>query len=251
MSAELRFAISTQRLKMENRNALVLTAFASLLVLSLPASATELSYTFMDFQVLDTKVDAAGALTPVLGQTVTVNTGEGDGIGIAGSVAIGERFYLHGMHLNSIIDVTGRVQSPLATANVNGQFDLLLTTLGVGYKHEIGEKLDLFAELNYDRAEYDFGSFAGENFDPEGSGASPRVGFRWNPTRQVEVYAAARHSPNASVVLSRRDFESDTLVGAGLRWFFFSDLGIGVDYESGDVDTLKLSMRFSFGTLPW
>ena len=229
---------------------LVLAAFASL-VFGRPALATDLSYTFMDFRVLDTSVDASGALTPVPGQTVTVNAEDGDGIGIAGSLAIGERFYLHGAYLTSIIDVAGRVQSPLATATVRGQFDLLATTLGVGYRYPIGEELDLIAELNYDSTEYDFGSFAGENFDAKESGAGARVGFRWNPARPVEIHAFARHSPNAKVVLSRREIESDTLMNVGLRYYFFSDLALGLDYESGSVDTLAISMRFSFGTLPW
>ena len=229
----------------------VLAAFAALTVLSPPALATDLSYTFMDFQVLETSVDASGALTPVPGQTVTVNAEDGDGIGIAGSVAIGDRFYVHGAYVTSIIDVAGRVQSPLAAANVRGKFDLVGTTLGVGYKHPIGDKFDLIAELNYDNAEYDFGSFAGENFDAKKSGVGARAGLRWNPTRPVEIHASVRHSPNAKVVLSRRDLESDTVMSAGLRWYFFSDLALGVDYESGNVDTLALSMRFSFGTLPW
>lgn len=230
---------------------LLLTTFASLTVFGRPALATDLSYTFMDFKVLDTSVEASGLLAPVPGQTVTVNAEDGDGIGIAGSLAIGERFYLHGAYLSSIIDVAGRVQSPLAAANVRGQFDLVTTTLGVGYRHPIGDKFDLIAELNYDNAEYDFGSFAGENFDAKGSGAGARVGFRWNPARPVEIHASARYSPNAKAVLSRREIESDTLMNAGLRWYFFSDLALGLDYESGNVDTLALSMRFSFGTLPW
>ena len=122
---------------------------------------------------------------------------------------------------------------------------------GVGYLFEIGTNFDIVLDLTYDTSEYDFGSIAGENFDTHEAGAGAQVGFRWNPVLPFELYAAGRYSTVGKIDLNRREFDSDTLFNLGLRWYFFEDLGVGVEFESGQVDTITLSMRFSFGNLPW
>lgn len=216
-----------------------------------PATASELSYTFMDFRVLDTKVNLTGVQNPVPEQSVRVTTRSGDGIAVAGAVAAGRRFYLHGSYRSSIVDVDGVVQSPFATAEVSGNFDLVQSTLGVGYQKELRENFDIVAEIALETTEYDFGSFAGESFDMDDSGIGARAGFRWNPTRPIEVFAGARFSPVGRAQLSTKRFESDTVLDLGLRWYFFQDLALGFDYEAGDVDTFTISMRFSFGNLQW
>ena len=76
-------------------------------------------------------------------------------------------------------------------------------------------------------------------------------GFRWNPVEPLEVAAYARWSPVGTVLMSTRDFDSDALVGFGVNWYFIEDLGVGITYESGDVETMTVSMRFSFGRLPF
>jgi hypothetical protein len=215
------------------------------------AQASELSYTFLDFQALDNTVDAAGVQTPVPLQTVSVAAGQGDGIAVAASVAAGDRFYIGGSYRSSIIDVGAVVSSPLATLVVEDEFDLTLGRLALGYLHPIGDSLDLVAEVSYDSATYDFGSFGGENFDLDESGAGALLGFRWNPARALELFAFARHSALAKPNLSAREFESGTTAHVGLRWYFFEDLGLGIEYESGDVETTTISMRFGFGDLPW
>ena len=218
---------------------------------SFAASASELSYTFLDFQRPEASVDATGVQSPVPGQTVRINAFDGEGIGVGGSLAVGERFYLGGSYKSSVVDVTGVISNPLTTVNVAGTFDLVQTNLSFGYLHAIGDELDLIAELSYDSANYDFGSFAGENFDLDDSGAGARIGLRWNPTRPVELYLIGRYSPVAKAVLSQRTYEKGSSVSTGIRWYFFENLGAGVEYDSGDVDTTTLSMRFSFGNLPW
>jgi hypothetical protein len=137
------------------------------------------------------------------------------------------------------------------TLNVAGTFDLVQADVFFGYKHEIGDELDLIAELSYDFSNYDFGSFAGETFDLEDSGAGARFGLRWNPTLPVELYLFGRYSPVAKPNLSARTYENGSSVSAGIRWYFFENLGAGLEYDSGDVETTTISMRFSFGNLPW
>ncbi|HEY8555233.1 MAG TPA: hypothetical protein VIL43_11930 [Burkholderiales bacterium] len=228
------------------------TAVAALLTAhAAAAGASDLSYTFIDFKVLSPSVDATGIQTSAPGQTVQVATGDGDGIAVAGGMLLPARFYLAGEFASSVIDVDGVVVSPLTVAQVSGEFDLVTSTLAVGYQRELGENFDVIAEISYDSAEYDFGSFAGERFDTDGSGAGARLGFRWNPVPPFELFASAKYSPVGEVSLDARELDSETRVSAGLRWYFFEDLGVGVDYESGDASMLTLSMRFSFGNLPW
>lgn len=223
-------------------------------MLALPlftASASELSYTFLDFQRPDVSVDARGVQTPVPGQTVQIDALDGDGIAVAGSLAVGQRFYAGGSYKSSIVDVTGVVSNPFVTINVADTFDLVQTNLVFGYIRPFGDELDLVAELSYDTANYDFGSFAGENFDIDDSGLGARIGVRWNPVLPVEVYLFGRYSPVAEAELSQRSYEAGTSFSAGVRWYFWENLGAGIEYDSGDVDTTTISMRFSFGNLPW
>jgi hypothetical protein len=51
------------------------------------------------------------------------------------------------------------------------------------------------------------------------------------------------------VDLTTSQVDSGTEVSAGLRFYFFQDLGVGFDLRSGDVDSLTVSMRFGFGEL--
>ena len=216
-----------------------------------PVLASDLSYTYIDFRVLGVSTDASGTATPVPGQTVAVETGDGDGISVAGAVALPGRFYALGSYNSSIVDVSATITSPLTVAMVEDEFDLITTTFGFGYQYEIAENLDVLGELTYESAEFDFGSLAGEDFDFDDGGAAVRVGFRFNPSPPIEMYAMVGTSPVGEVLLDERRFDSATVVNAGMRWYFFPDLGVGLDYQSGDIETLTLSMRFSFGTLPW
>jgi hypothetical protein len=218
---------------------------------SFAASASELSYTFLDVQRPETTVDATGVQTPVPGQTVKINALDGKGIAVGGSLALVHGLYFGGSYRSSIIDVTGSISSPLVTVNVTDTFDLVVSSLAFGYAHEFGDNFDLIAEISYDFSNYDFGSFAGENFDIEDSGAGARLGFRWNPATPVELYLFGKYSPVAKALLSEGTFEKGNSAILGVRWYFFENLGVGIEYDSGEVDTTTISMRFSFGNLPW
>jgi hypothetical protein len=233
-----------------NRARPLLPVIAGLALLP-SAQASELAYTFLDFQALDSSVDAAGTQSPVPLQTVNIATDTGDGIAVAGSMAAGNRFYVGGIYKSSIIDVHGVISSPLVTLSLDDQFDLTQTRLSFGFLQPIGESFDFVAEVSYDSATYDFGSLAGENFDIEDSGVGAQLGFRWNPVRAFELFVFGRASPVAKANLSTRELESDMILHTGLRWYFFEDLGVGIEFESGNVETTTISMRFGFGDLPW
>ena len=215
------------------------------------ASASELAYTFLDFEALDTSVTAAGTKTPVPGQTVRIETKDGDGIAVGGSLAVKKRFYMGGFYKSSIVDVVGEVSSPLTTVDLTDTFDLVQTNLSGGYILPVGDKLDLTFELSYESSNYDFGSFVGENFDLDDSGVGGLFGVRWNPHRAIELFITERYSQLAKPLLSEGRYESGSSVNVGLRWYFFENLGVGIEHESGEVDITTISMRFSFGNLPW
>jgi hypothetical protein len=213
------------------------------------AGASDLSNTFVDFGALAVKSDETGQQSPTPGQTVTVTTDKGDGLSVAGSLALGRRFYLAGSYDSTVVDVGAVIQSPLAVASTSGNFDHVFTRVGFGYVQPIGQRLDLLFELGRDKVSYDFGSFAGENFDVKDSALAAQVGLRFKARDSLELFVAARGSGVGEVDLTNRRFDSGTAVSAGLRFYFFEDLGLGVDYRSGDVNTLAVSMRFGFGEL--
>ena len=221
--------------------------------LSVNAFASDLSYTFLDFQYLQNSIQTTGTQSNLaIGQTVTVNPLDGDGISVGGSMRIGNPFYLGGFFNSSIIDVTGTVENLIiGSQDVRDEFDYIRTNINFGYIWEIGENLDLLAEVSYDTAEFDFGSFAGENFDSSDAGTGVKFGARWNPTPRVELSGFVRQNPVGKANVTELAFESDTLVGLGFRWYVLEDLGISIDYEIGEYDTIALSMRFGFGNLTW
>jgi hypothetical protein len=213
------------------------------------AGASELSYTFVDFGALGVDGTATGVQSPIPGQVVEVGSGEGDGLTVSGSLAIGQRFYLSGGYESAVMDVEALVSSPLAVIVVGGSYDLIASRTAVGYVHPIGDTFDAIAEISYDTLEYDFGSFAGENFDVSEGGAGIGVGMRWNPRSTLEVFAMAHGSAVGEADLSTGEVDSGVRFSAGLRWYFFEDLGVGFRYESGDFDSMTISMRFGFGEL--
>ncbi len=215
------------------------------------AGASDLSYTFLDFQYVDQSVSVGGSQQPVPGQVVAVRSTGGDGVAIAGSLGIGERLYVRGRFTSSIVDVTGTVASPRAEVRVGGDYDLLSSDVSLGYRRQLARNLDLLLEVGYDSVEYDFGSFAGENFDVDDSGAAAGAGFRWNPVRAVELFASSRYSPVREVDLDALELDGGAVHRVGVVWYFLDELGLGVDYESAGNDNLTVSMRFSFGTLDW
>jgi len=224
---------------------------AGTVLLSGPAVASNLSYTFLDFQAVENSTSAVGSQDPVPTQNVSIMTGDGKGISVGGSLEI-RRFYVSGSFRTTIVDVGGTVTNNISgVIPVSDDFDLVQTTIGLGYIQPFGENFDLTVELSYDTTDYDFGSFAGEDFDFADKGIGGRVGFRWNPMPALEVYAFGKHAPHGKVNLTNFEFDAETYANVGMRWYFFEDLGVGLDYEGGEVETLTLSMRFSFGTLPW
>src|SRR5690606_30984695 len=112
-----------------------------------PAAASDLSYTYIDFRVLNNSVDASGIQSPIVGKDVMLDAGDGHGISVAGSLALPSGFYLTGAFNSSIIDVDATITSPLAVETVRDEFDLIRSSFGIGYARELAENFDLIFEL--------------------------------------------------------------------------------------------------------
>jgi hypothetical protein len=231
------------------RSVWISIALATPVALASPGVASDLSYTFVDFGALGVASDLSGTRSPTPGQTVTVESGEGDGLTVGGSLALGERFYLGGAYDSAVVEVDASIRSPLATVSTSGNFDLVTTRAALGYVVRAGEALDIYFEASYDTVDYDFGSFAGESFDVDDGGAGVGFGLRWNPTASVEVFASAHGSSVGEVNLTTSELGEGVQGSLGLRFYFFHDLGLGFDLRSGDVDSLAVSLRFGFGEL--
>jgi hypothetical protein len=215
----------------------------------MPAVGSELSYTYLDIGAAAVETSLEGVRMPVPGQTVSAELSDGDGLTVGGSLAIGRRFYIAAANETAVIGVDAFVASPLATAFLGGNVDRVTAHAAVGYVQPIGLDFDVVFELAYDTIEYDFGSFAGESFDVDDGGAGFGLGFRWNPQTTVELFAMAYGSEVGEIDLTSGTFDSGTRAVAGVRWYFFEDLGLGFDYRSGDADSVNVSLRFGFGDL--
>jgi hypothetical protein len=230
---------------------LALLAGIAALSCAAAAAAADKSYTFVDFGGTQIFSDYNGTQSSAATQTVEVQSDKGDGLMVSGSLAVGRWFYVGGGYESDVVDVNTVVSSPLAVATTSGNFDLTRTRAAFGFVHSFSEKFDLFAEATYDGINLDFGSFAGENFDVDESGAGFGVGVRFNATPKVELYAAAHGSSVGRVDLNSLQADSGTEAQAGLRFYFFQDLGVGFDYRGRQdhLNTFTVSMRFGFGEL--
>ena len=223
-------------------------AIAALAAPALPVAASELSYTFLEFGtiVTETELEAEQLIDT---QTVRLDPGEGDGLAISGSLAIGRRFYLAGSYRSAVISTDAFVTSPEATTVLSGSFNWTTSHAGFGAIVPIGDRVDFVAEVAGHSVQYDFGSFAGENFDTDASGGGMSVGFRFNPHPSFELAIAGVASEIGEVDLATGQFDSGSRLAAALRWYIFEDIGLGLDYAGGDVPYLGASIRFGFGEL--
>ena len=232
-----------------NARTKILSAAIGSACTAMPAAASELSYTFLDIGAAAVETSLDGDRMPAPGQTVSVGVTDGDGLTVGGSLAIGRRFFVAASNETAVVSVDAFVASPLATALLGGNVDRIASRAAVGYVQPIGANFDFVFELAYETVEYDFGSFAGESFDVDEGGAGLGVGFRWNPRPALELFAMAYGSETVEGDLTAGTLEAGTRALAGARWYFFEDLGLGLDFRSGDADSVNLSLRFSFGDL--
>jgi hypothetical protein len=225
----------------------VLYACAILLSLGLAgtAGAQEVRYSWLDLTFTNQDVGGLKGTqqTPVIDQSVDVIAQDGGGVRFRGSYALGDSFYFFGDYGSTDIKVDAIVTNPQGSFPASDEFDLTTIRGGFGYHHGVGFSTDIYAEISYDSVDYDFGSFAGENFDTDAKDAGVALGIRHMLNDSWEVRANGRYSSQAVVDLNTLEFDSGAFFGVGFSWEIVRGLALVGDYETGDVDSWAIGFR--------
>jgi hypothetical protein len=181
--------------------------------------------------------------TPVPGQTVVVDTDDGNGVVFRGSVGTWKNLYLFLDYSSTDIDVAAVVINNQGQFPAEDEFDYTAVRGGLGFKLSVGFSTDLYAEVSYDDVDLDFGSFAGESFDTDNQDVGGAVGIRAMLTDNFELRAHSRFTNSGDVDLSTGEFDTDTLFGAGFGWQIVRGLSIVADYETGEFSNWSIGFR--------
>lgn len=209
------------------------------------AMAQEIRYSWVDLSFMGQDVGRAGSLTPLPGQTVDIAVTDGSGVRFRGSVGTWKNFYLMVDYGSTDVDLTGTVTNT-NTGFEQGfadEFDVTSIRGGVGLKYSLFYSTDIYGELTYDSLDFDFGSFAGENFDTDFQDVGVTIGVRSMLSAEIELRAHARHTAVGDVDLNTGAMESDTLYGVGFGFELVRGLSITGDYESGIFSNWNIGFR--------
>lgn len=220
---------------------LLLTGFAS------TATAQELRYAWLDMSFMAQTSDLVGtSLTPVPGQFVDVSTADGNGIRFRGSAGTWKNMYMFIDYSSTDLDVAATVTNPAGEEfDDSDEFDFTNIRGGLGVRIPIGwgPATDLFAEVTYDSADIDLGSFAGEDFDTGNKDIGGALGVRAMLGDNWELKAYGRYTPNGMVDLDTKLWDTDTVFGVGFGWQIVRGFSLVADYESGEFSYWALGFR--------
>lgn len=184
----------------------------SLVILSFPALAGDLSYNYVELGYQRVEIDDV-----VPGVNV-----DGDGFGIRGSVEIGESWFIAGGY---------------SQADFDFGTDIDQLSFGAGYYAAIAPRADVFAMVSYITAEASANGFSA--FDDDGYGIT--VGARGLVSDRVELVGSISY-------VDLGGGADGTSYGAGALYSFTDmfALGIEIDVEE-DVLAYGIGARFYFG----
>lgn len=208
------------------------------------ASAQEVRYSWFEIAFVNQEVDITGtASNPLLNQTVDIATKDGGGVRFRGSFGTWHNLYAFFDYNSVDPDVDAVVTNDQGVFPATDEFDLTTIRGGIGYRLPLRFSTDLYGELTYDSLDYDFGSFAGENFDTGDQGGGAAVGVRHMLGDNVEIRAQARYTTVGSVDLDTLEVDDDTLFSVGLGYTFVRGLSLSLDYEAGEINTWSVGFR--------
>ena len=208
-----------------------------------PASAQEIGYSWLDMSFMAQDIDRTGVQVPVIGQSVEVAGSDGSGVRFRGSIGTWNNLYMFLDYGSTDIDVEAVITNNQGVFETSDEFDFTAIRGGLGLKISIFEKTDLFAEVTYDSTDFDFGSFAGENFDTDAQDLGGALGFRTLFGDNFELAIKGRYSAVGDVDLNTLEFDTDTLVSVGFAWKVLRGLSIVGEYESGEFSNYSLGFR--------
>lgn len=209
------------------------------------ASAQELRYSWLDMSFMSQDVSRSGSLSPLPGQVVDISTTDGSGVRFRGSVGTWKNFYLMVDYSSTDIDLTGTVSNSNTgfVEDVEDEFDFTAIRGGIGLRFPLRYDTDIFGELTYDSLDFDFGSFAGENFDMARKEVGGALGVRTMFGDHVQAYLHARYTAVGDADLTTGIFDTDTLVGVGVAWELIKGFSLVGDYESGEFSSFSVGFR--------
>jgi len=222
--------------------------FAVVIVLAAFASGTavaqEVRYSWFELSYMGQDVGSQGIKqTPVPDQTTSVDAKDGNGVRFRGSFGTWKNLYMFGEFGSSDIDVDAIVDNDQGQFPAQDEFDLTTIRAGVGFKWSILFATDVYFQASYDSIDFDFGSFAGENFDTDDQDVGAAIGIRHMLNDDIELRASARYSNHSDVNLSTGAFDSGEYFGAGFSWEIVRGLSFVGDFETGDIPTWSLGFR--------
>lgn len=224
------------------------TVLASALILSTSlmnlATAQEVRYSWFEIGYMGQDVSKNGSsFDLLLNQSVDIRTLDGSGVRFGGSVGTWNNLYAIFDFATADPDVNALVTNPQGMFPGQDEFDLTTVRAGVGFKYTMGLSHDLFGEITFDSVSFDFGSFAGEDFDVNERDIGARLGIRSMFGDDLELRAYGRYTNVGDVNLTNKSFESDVLFGAGFGYTIMQGLSITGEYESGVIETWSIGFR--------
>lgn len=186
--------------------------FTALLALSASATAQDFDYNYFSLGY----------------QRVNLDDGnfdvDGDGIGLNGSIEIGESFTLFGGYGMAEFEEQG-VEVDADTLNI-----------GIGWHTAVSDKVDFVAGLSYEYIEL---SAQGSSFDDNGIGLG--VGLRFEASDNIEINGGVDY-------VDYGDGGDDTTIGLGFLYGVSDSFDIGLNGEWGDDSSAYgINGRFYFG----
>jgi opacity protein-like surface antigen len=163
-------------------------------------------------------------------QSVDVEGDKLTGFGVSGTKLIGKDFFIAGSY-SSLSDDVDLYGSKL-------ELDFNTLSVGLGYRHAISNKTDLFGIVSYEDMEVK-ASFQGESDSESENGYSLQAGIRSLVTENIELSGS----------LSYVDITdgSETAIDVSAIYHFTNQFSAGIGYgKSDDLDTLSLSAVLFF-----
>jgi hypothetical protein len=209
------------------------------------AAAQEIRYSWMDMSFMGQDVGRQGALSPLPGQVVDISASDGSGVRFRGSVGTWKNFYVMVDYGSTDIDLTGLVTNANTGFEevIEDEFDYTTIRGGIGLRYPLRYETDIFGEITYDSLDFDFGSFAGENFDMDRQEMGGALGVTTMFGDHVQAYLRVRYSALGDADLTTGLFDTDTLVGVGAAWEVIRGLSLVGDYEAGEFSSWSIGFR--------
>lgn len=209
------------------------------------ANAQELRYSWLDMSFMGQDVGRSGTLSPLPGQVVDISVSDGSGVRFRGSIGTWKNFYLMLDYGSTDIDLAGTVTNENTgfVEEISDEYDYTTIRGGIGLKYSIGFNTDIFGEATYDSLDFDFGSFAGEDFDMDRQEFGATLGVRTLFGDEFEARAHARYTNVGDADLTTGIFDTDVLFGAGFAWQFIRGLHLVGDVEIGEFSSWSVGFR--------